>query len=508
MASPSPAPATTWPLTTESLAQLLEVARGSYLKCHGYSKHKPTCNFDISNEDTREITVVLKKIVDEGRLSPEAKSLLEDLSSLVLCQRHHQWQASGKYKDWIPKLEKLRPAPIAKDAAKSAAVAASSGLIPSPPSTPGPPETARPPTTPPSTSLSTRRDFGTAPNGKPFHVDVPQLAPPTTPTRSKRQAPAPLPTPSPEPPIIRQDIGSVASRKPSVTRYVHSPPTRELNAILAAPDAQIAETNARLGIKPEATPAASMSPSSRATIQPTPPPTPRPPSSTIVVANNAPASGPVTRSRPLPTPSKPSLTQHTFAPYIKVRSLLEIDTDIRDLLLAGLDPEDTGRSGWVYGFRFPATHTITALPKPHSAHDSPDAVARRPAAYVKIGHTGNLGQRMESIAAQCDYAPQLQFSVPTRHYLLVEGLVHLELEGARRRETVPCPSCQVRHIEWFEVDAAVARRKVGAWRDWVAREPFEGRALKKEWAARLGMVKLGQKGQWEWFVKGSEVPRT
>src|SRR4051794_39154249 len=116
MASPSPAPATTWPSTTESLAQLLEVARGSYLKCHGYSKHKPTCNFDISNESTREITVVLRSIVGEGRLSPEAKSLLEDLSSLVLCQKHHQWQAPGKYKDWIPKLEKLRPAPTAKGA--------------------------------------------------------------------------------------------------------------------------------------------------------------------------------------------------------------------------------------------------------------------------------------------------------------------------------------------------------------------------------------------------------
>lgn len=213
---------------------------------------------------------------------------------------------------------------------------------------------------------------------------------------------------------------------------------------------------------------------------------------------------------PLPTPSKPSLTQHTFAPYVKVRSLLQIDTEIRDLLLAGLDPKDKGRPGWVYGFRFPAAHTITALPKPHSAHDSPDAVARRPAAYVKIGYTGDLDQRMDNFAKKCGYAPQLQFSVPTRHYLLVEGLVHLELDGARRRETVPCPSydCRKRHIEWFEVDAAVARRKVEAWRDWVAREPFEGRALKKEWAARLRMVKLGQEGQWEWFVKGSEVPRT
>ena len=142
------------------------------------------------------------------------------------------------------------------------------------------------------------------------------------------------------------------------------------------------------------------------------------------------------------------------------------------------------------------------------AHDLPDAVARRPAAYVKIGCTGNLVQRMDSIEEQCGYAPQLQFDVPTRHYLLVEGLVHLELDGARRRETVPCPNCQVCHIERFKVDAAVARRKVEAWRDWVARKPFEGRALEKEWAARLQMVKLGQEGQWEWFVKGSEVPRT
>ncbi|KAM0321474.1 hypothetical protein ACHAQA_010088 [Verticillium albo-atrum] len=508
MASPSPALATRWPSTTESLAQLLEVAPGSSLKCHGYSKHKPTCNFDISNESTCEITVVLKRIVNEGRLSPEAKSLLEDLSSLVLCQKHHQWQAPGKYKDWIPKLEKLRPAPTAKGAAKSTAVAAPSSLIPSPPSTPEPPETARPPTTPSSTSLPTRGYFGAAPKGKPFHVDIPQLAFPTTPTRPTRQAPAPLPTPSPEPPVIRRDIGSVASRKHSVTHYVDSPATRELNAILAAPDAQIAETNARLGIKPKAIPAASMSPSPRATIQPTTPPTPQPASRTIVAATNAPASGPVTRSRPLPTLSKPSLTQHTFAPYVKVRSLLQIDTDIRDLLLAGLDPKDTGRSGWVYGFRFPAAHTITAMPKPHSAHDSPDAVARRPAAYIKIGYTGNLGQRMCRITEQCGYAPQLQFSVPTRHYLLVEGLVHLELDGTRRRETVPCPSCQVRHIEWFEVDVAVARRKVEAWRDWVAREPFEGRTLKKEWAVRLRMVKIGQEGQWEWFVEGPEVPRT
>jgi T5orf172 domain-containing protein len=296
--------------------------------------------------------------------------------------------------------------------------------------------------------------------------------------------------------------------KPSVNRYVDGPTTRELNATLAAPDAQIAETNARLGIKPKATPAASMSPSPLATIQPTPPPTPQLTSSTIVAATNAPASGPVTRSRPLPTPSEPSRTQHTFAPYIKVRSLVDIDTDIRDLLLAGLDPKDTGRSGWVYGFRFPAAHTITALPKPHSAHDSPDAVARRPAAYIKIGYTGKLLQRMDSIEEQCGYVPELQFSVPTRHYLLVEGLVHLELDGTRRRETVPCPKCQVRHIEWFEVDAAVARRKVEAWRDWVGREPFEGRVLKKEWAARVRMVRIGQEGQWEWFVKDSEVPRT
>ena len=507
MTSPSPAPATAWPSTTGSLAQLLKVARGSCLKCHGYTKRKSMCPFDISNESAREITVVLKSIVDEGWLSPEAKSWLEDLSSLVLCQEHHQWQAPGKYNDWIPKLQKLHPAPTAKDAAKSTAVAATSGHIPSPPSTPGPSETARPPTTPPSTSLSTRRYFGTAPNGKPCHVDVPQLAPPTTPTRSTRQAPAPLPTPSPEPPVIRRHIGSVASGKPSVTRYVDSPTTRERDVIPAAPDAQIAETKARLGIKPKATPAASMSPSPQATIQPTPPPTPQPASSTFVADTNVFVSGFVTRSRPLPTPSKPSLTQHTFAPYVKVRSLLQIDTDIRSLLLAGLDPKDTGRSGWVYGFRFPAAHTITALPKPHSALNSPDAVARQPAAYVKIGYTGSLDQRMESIAKQCGYAPQLQFKVATRHYLLVEGLVHLELEGARRRETVPCPSCQVRHIEWFEVDAAAARRKVEAWRDWVAREPFEGRALKKEWAARLRMVKLGQEGQWEWFVKGSGVPR-
>ncbi|KAH6693399.1 hypothetical protein F5X68DRAFT_187240 [Plectosphaerella plurivora] len=193
-----------------------------------------------------------------------------------------------------------------------------------------------------------------------------------------------------------------------------------------------------------------MSPSPLAAIQPTPPPTPRLILSTIVAATNAPASGP-----------------HTFAPYIKVRSLVDIDTDIRDLLLAGLDPKDTGRSGWVYGFRFPAAYTITALPKPYSAHDSPDAVARQ--------HRG-------------------VFRVPTRYYLLVEGLVHLELDGTRRRETVPCPKCQVRHIEWFEVDAAVARHKVEAWRDWVGREPFEGRVLKKEWVARLRMVKIGQEG--------------
>ena len=89
MASPSRVLATTWPLTIESLAQLLEVAQGRYLKCYGYSYHRPMCNFDISNESTCKITVVLAGIVDKSWLNLEAKKLLKELSSLVLCQKHH-----------------------------------------------------------------------------------------------------------------------------------------------------------------------------------------------------------------------------------------------------------------------------------------------------------------------------------------------------------------------------------------------------------------------------------
>jgi hypothetical protein len=471
MASPLPAPATAWPTTTVGLAALLEVKRGTYLKCHGYSNDKPTCNFDISNESTLEIADTLQGIVDEGRLSPAAKGLLEDLSALVLCEQWHQFQANGKYKGWVSKLEKLRPAPAINSATKAAALPVSSGL-PSPPSTPKPaskqlplasrPETARHPTTPPSISPlpTVRRYYGTDKDGKPFQVDIPQLPPPSTPTRPTRVGPASLPTPSPEP-EVRRTLG-----------------------ISAAPSGT--------SIKQENKPAVS---ASRSITQPTPSPTPKPALSTIVVAAPASASTPT-------KPSKPSLTQHTFAPYVKVRTLVKINTDIRDRLLAGLDPDDKGRAGWVYGFRFPTTHRITALPKPHSAPDSSEAVTKKPDAFVKVGYTANWERRMADIETECGYAPQVQFRVAARHYQLVEELVHLELDGARRRETVPCPGCGKRHIEWFEMDAAAARKRVEAWRDWMAREPFDGKKLKKGWEARLKLVRLGDEGEWDWFFKG------
>ncbi|KAB5513440.1 meiotically up-regulated gene 113-domain-containing protein [Coniochaeta sp. 2T2.1] len=403
MATPSPARSAAWPTAIDDLAGLLQVSREKPIKCHGYSERKPTCNWDISADSAQQITVVLRKIVNEGRLNTDTEGLLEDLSALVLCERRHQWQANEKYTAWITRARGLRPAPTAKG---------DSGSPPSPPGTPAPSglggRRLGAPVTPPSTppSQRPRRSFSTATAGKPIPVNTQLLPPQSTPSRPTGGRPATLSTP----PTLRS------------------------------------------------------------------------------------SGAPVT-----PTPSRPPLTQHTFAPYIKARSLVQINTDIHDLLAARLDPKETGRKGWVYGFRFPGTHSIKALPKPHSDPNSRDAVTKKPSEYVKIGYTANWETRKAYIESQCGYAPELLFRIKTRHYQLVESLLHLELDAARRRETVPCPSCGVRHEEWFEVDVGTARRKVEAWRNWAAQEPFEGRKLSEGWMKKLSVVKLEAAGEWERF---------
>lgn len=107
--------------------------------------------------------------------------------------------------------------------------------------------------------------------------------------------------------------------------------------------------------------------------------------------------------------------------------------------------------------------------------------------FLKIGYTTLVADdRFAWIEILCGYAP-----IPLRQIRRVprikrvERLVHIELMQYRRKCTT-CqlnPDCETVHIEWFEVDEAMAMGVMDRWTEWmVEAEPYGADdRLSKEW---------------------------
>lgn len=181
-------------------------------------------------------------------------------------------------------------------------------------------------------------------------------------------------------------------------------------------------------------------------------------------------------------PANPPADKHTFEPFGKPKTTLQLNQSIKKLLQRRLrTTERPGSQGFLYVYTFPTRYRLRT---PH----------------LKIGHARDVAGRMARWKRQCGYEPSLLSCFSAELHVKVERLVHAQLWDRRRRETC-CPVCGRAHLEWFEVKETTASGLISLWSYWSRLEPYDEEGeLKGEWRERLEEVDLEDSECWNDFV--------
>jgi hypothetical protein len=196
-----------------------------------------------------------------------------------------------------------------------------------------------------------------------------------------------------------------------------------------------------------------------------------------------------TKTSPKSTPTKQiastdSKPKHVFENYGLPRSIERINEEIKKKLLRPLLKEEKKKAGHVYIYTFPESY-----------HD--------PHPYIKIGYAEDVKVRMGQWKSQCGYPPKLLGQFPADHYVKVENLVHAQLWNQRKREKDGCPTCGVKHKEWFKVDSMTVNKNIGLWTSWMRQQPYTDEGfLQDKWRVRIEGFDMADSGCWELLATG------
>ncbi|KAF4973227.1 hypothetical protein FSARC_432 [Fusarium sarcochroum] len=183
------------------------------------------------------------------------------------------------------------------------------------------------------------------------------------------------------------------------------------------------------------------------------------------------------------TPPKNPEFKHKFENFSPPRNTTDKNKAIKELLLRPLAQKEKESEGYVYIYTFPETYRIA-----------------RP--YLKIGYAQNVEERMARWEAQCGYRPQVLSQFTADHYIKLEKLVHAQLFNQRKRE-ISCPTCGVRHQEWFDIDLMTATMITTMWTTWMRRQPYDDEGnLQEKWRVRIEGLDLTDPDCWMLLVKG------
>ncbi|KAH7255780.1 meiotically up-regulated gene 113-domain-containing protein [Fusarium redolens] len=184
----------------------------------------------------------------------------------------------------------------------------------------------------------------------------------------------------------------------------------------------------------------------------------------------------------LHSPKSPK-SAHEFEDFSHPRSTLETNKAMKKLLLRSLQEEETKHGGYIYLYTYSESY--------HDAHP-----------YIKIGFAQDVGRRMREWKYQCGYEAKVLGEFLAEHYVKVEKIVHAQLWNQRKREK-GCPACNIRHKEWFKVDAMTASKIIALWTGWMRQEPYdeEGNILDK-WRVRIEGLDMADPDCWDLLIKG------
>ncbi|WZH43597.1 meiotically up-regulated gene 113-domain-containing protein [Fusarium acuminatum] len=184
------------------------------------------------------------------------------------------------------------------------------------------------------------------------------------------------------------------------------------------------------------------------------------------------------------TASTDSKSKHVFENYGLARSIKHINEEIKKKLLRPLSTEEKKLAGHVYIYTFPESY--------HDAHP-----------YIKIGYATDVKVRMARWKSQCGYPPELLGQFPAEHYAKVEKLVHAQLWNQRKREKDGCPTCGVKHKEWFKVDTMTVNKNIGLWTSWMRQQPYnDDGVLQDKWRVRIEGFDMADPSCWEYLATG------
>ncbi|KAM0234703.1 hypothetical protein ACHAP5_009942 [Fusarium lateritium] len=171
-------------------------------------------------------------------------------------------------------------------------------------------------------------------------------------------------------------------------------------------------------------------------------------------------------------------------PTNETPNIEHINEEIKKKLLCPLSEEETNQGGHVYIYTFPESY--------HDAHP-----------YIKIGYAKDVKTRMSQWKTQCGYPPELLGQFPAEHYVKVEKLVHAQLWNQRKREKDGCPTCHVKHKEWFKVDSMTANKYIGLWTSWMRQQPYDDEGvLQDKWRLRIESFDMANPSCWELLATG------
>ncbi|KAM0212765.1 hypothetical protein ACHAPQ_004965 [Fusarium lateritium] len=196
-----------------------------------------------------------------------------------------------------------------------------------------------------------------------------------------------------------------------------------------------------------------------------------------------------TKTSPKSTPTKQiasiiSKSNHVFENYGLPRSIEHINEEIKKKLLRPLSKKEKNQAGHVYIYTFPESY--------HDAHP-----------YIKIGYAEDVKTRMSQWKSKCGYPPRLLGQFPAEHYVKVEKLVHAQLWNQRKRENDGCPTCHVKHKEWFKVDSMTANKYIGLWTSWMRQQPYDDEGvLQDKWRLRIEGFDMANPSCWELLATG------